>query len=230
MLKGKLRSWNKETFGNIHLIVKEAETRLHDIQIQLQTSGYNEANILLEKQAQKNLEIALNKEEIFWQEKSKVKWHLKGDRNAAYFHRVTKIKNTAKIITSIKDGDITLTDQSLIANHAVNYFKSLFCTNIVLQDHLLVEEVIPHIVTDNTNHILTMLLISKEIHRVVFSLNKDSAPSPDGFGAVFFQTFWDIVKTDVVKAVLQFFTSGWITPNFNSNIVALFQKLQMQMP
>ena len=132
MLKVKLRSWNKEVFGNIHQLVQQAETKLHDIQIQLQTSGYNETNISLQKQAQKNLEIALNKEEIFWQEKSKVKWHLEGDRN-------TKIKNTTKLITSIKDGNNTLTDQNLIANHVVDYFKSLFCTNIVLEDSLLVE-------------------------------------------------------------------------------------------
>jgi len=224
MLKVKLRSWNKEVFGNIHQLVKEAEAKLHDIQVQLQTSGYNETNISLEKQAQKNLELTLNKEETFWQEKSKVKWYLEGDRNTAFFHRITKIKNTTKLITSIKDGDNTLSDQNLIANHAVNYFKSLFCTNIVLQDSLLVDEVIPNIVTDNTNQMLTMLPTSDEIHKAVFSLNKEGAPGPDGFGAIFFQTYWDIVKSDVEKAVLQFFTSGWIMPNFNSNTVVLIPK------
>ncbi|GAU40165.1 hypothetical protein TSUD_292700 [Trifolium subterraneum] len=51
-----------------------------------------------------------------------------------------------------------------------------------------------------------------------------SAPGPDGFGAIFFQTYWEIIKQDVFKAVLQFFTSGWLLPNFNSNTLVLIPK------
>ena len=72
---------------------------------------------------------------------------------------------------------------------------------------------------------LTMLPTPEEIHRAVFSLNKDGAPGPDGFGTTCFQTYWDIVKSDVEQAVLQFFTSGWIMPNFNSNTVVLIPKI-----
>ena len=153
-----------------------------------------------------------------------MKWHLEGDRNTTYFHRVSKIKNTTNHITSIKDGGDIIIDPIHIVDHALDFYNSLFCTNIVLQDSLLVEEVIPNLVSNNTNQILTMLLTSQEIHRAIFTLNKDSAPGPDGFGVVFFQTFLDSIKTNVEKAVLQFFTFRWIMPNFNSNIVALIPK------
>jgi len=81
MLKVNLKNWNKDVFGNIHQVVRDAEEKLHDIQHQIQTSGYSETNIQHEKLAHKNLEEAFNKEEIFWQGKYKVKWHLEGDRN-----------------------------------------------------------------------------------------------------------------------------------------------------
>jgi len=55
-------------------------------------------------------------------------------------------------------------------------------------------------------------------------LNKDGAPGPDGFGALFFQTFWDLVKNDVSKAVIQFFQTEWILLNFNSNNIVLIPK------
>jgi len=86
------------------------------------------------------------------------------------------------------------------------------------------EEVIPTIVTYNTNQILTMLPSLEELHNDVFSLHKESSPRPDGFGAVFFQTYWYIIKSDVERGVLQFFESGWIMPNFNSNTVAQIPK------
>jgi hypothetical protein len=106
----------------------------------------------------------------------------------------------------------------------INFYKNLFCTNIVLQDPLLAEEVIPSLVTDDINAVLTVLPSHSEIKNAVFALNKDSAPGPDGFGAFFFQHYWDIVKVDVINAVLEFFTSSWILPGFNSNIISLLPK------
>jgi len=69
-----------------------------------------------------------------------------------------------------------------------------------------------------------MLPSDDEIFQAVFSLNKDSVPCPDGFGSLLFQTFWNIIKHDVTKAVLQFFSTGWISPNYNSNNIILIPK------
>ncbi|PNX90569.1 ribonuclease H, partial [Trifolium pratense] len=85
-------------------------------------------------------------------------------------------------------------------------------------------EVIPNLVTEETNALMTMLPSHDEIKAAVFALNKDSAPGPDGFGAFFFQHYWDIVKFDVFNAVLEFFTSSSILPGFNSNVIALIPK------
>lgn len=71
-----------------------------------------------------------------------------------------------------------------------------------------------------------MIPSNDEIKQAVFSLNNDSAPGPDGFGSCFYQIYWDIVKEDVIKAVLQFFNTGWILPNFNANTLILIPKTQ----
>jgi len=34
-----------------------------------------------------------------------------------------------------------------------------------------------------------MLPSMEEIHNAVFNMNKEGAPGPDGFGAIFFQSF-----------------------------------------
>jgi hypothetical protein len=177
-----------------------------------------------EKIAHTVLEEALCRQEAFWQEKAKLNWHLEGDRNTKYFHRLAKIKSSTKAITSLQDGELVLTEQNQISEHIVNYYKNLFCSNLVLQDPLLAEEVIPHLVTDDINALLTIFPSNDEVKAVVFSLNRDSAPGPDGFGAFFFQYYWDIVHKDVINAILEFFTSSWILPGFNSNIIALFPK------
>jgi len=40
-----------------------------------------------------------------------------------------------------------------------------------------------------------------EIKNVVFNLNVNSAPSPDGFGGVFYHSCWEIIGTDVCNVV-----------------------------
>jgi hypothetical protein len=59
----------------------------------------------------------------------------------------------------------------------------------------------------------------------VFDLNHGRAPGPDGFGACFFQTYWDIIHFDVYKAVLEFFQNGWLPPDFNANTLVLIPKI-----
>jgi len=124
----------------------------------------------------------------------------------------------------MKSGDITINDPNEVSADVVNHFTKLFTstTNVLQND--MVQEVIPHLITDRINNVLTFLPSLEEIKNVVFSLNKDSAPGPDGFGALFFQKYWEIINQDVYKAVIQFFTTGWLLPNFNTNILVLIPK------
>jgi hypothetical protein len=190
MLKEKLKIWNRETFGNVHDYVKQAESDLADIQNQIQLGGHTDTLCDLEKTAQTKLDDAFQKQNWFWQERARVNWHTEGDRNTSYFHRGAKIKNTTKIISVIRNGDTLLSEPHQIADHVVNYYQNLFCTNSdVLQDELLVEEVIPSLIDDRVNALLTMNPSPSKIKNAVFDLNKDGAPGLDGFGAFFFQNY-----------------------------------------
>jgi hypothetical protein len=92
ILKEQLKSWNKVVFGNVHSYVKDAEDNLADIQSQIHLNGYNDLLIDNEKRDQSKLDDALKRQNWFWHEKSKVTWHVDGDRNTNYFHGVAKIK------------------------------------------------------------------------------------------------------------------------------------------
>ncbi|MCH84849.1 RNA-directed DNA polymerase (Reverse transcriptase), partial [Trifolium medium] len=213
MLKDKLKIWNKDTFGNVHNMVKQAEIKLKVVQDRIDSDGHSELLLNLEKSAQLDLNNALNIEEMFWYEKSRINWHIDGDRNTKYFHRMAKIKSSTKMINAIRDGDTVLTEPSEVAIHIVNHFQNLFSSNIVLQGSNLVEEVIPNLVDDQINNMITSIPSSEEIKNAVFSLNKDSAPGPDGFGGFFYQTYWDIIHKDVCDAVIEFFRTSYLLPN-----------------
>ena len=58
------------------------------------------------------------------------------------------------------------------------------------------------------------------------SIGKDKAPGIDGYNALFFKHTWKIVKKDVVKAVIDFFTKGKLFKPFNFTLVSLLLKVQ----
>lgn len=59
---------------------------------------------------------------------------------------------------------------------------------------------------------------------VVFSLNKDSAYSPDGFSGGFFQSCWDTIKGDICKMVMAFFCGSEVPKYVSQTNVVLIPK------
>ena len=50
----------------------------------------------------------IHKQDVFWQERPTIRWHIQGDRNSRFFHRMTKIKNKTKLISSIRNDDMIM--------------------------------------------------------------------------------------------------------------------------
>jgi len=219
-LKTKLKIWNKEVFDNVHHFVNYELTL---IKTKINNEVHSDSLMNEEKNAQINLDEALAKHEIFWKGKARINWHMNGNRNSKYFHRITKIKNKTKLISSIRNNEEIITDPDRISEHIVLYYRNIFSSNFVLQDSAIVEEVIPNIIDKQTNRLLTMLPSKEEINDV-FDLNNEGSPGPNGFGACFFQFYWDIIHKEVVASVLELFQTGWINPNYNANTLILIPK------
>ncbi|MCI29483.1 RNA-directed DNA polymerase (Reverse transcriptase), partial [Trifolium medium] len=164
---------------------------------QISDSGYNDNLLDQEKAAQVDLDKTLKLEEEFWREKARVKWLADGDRNTAYFHKIAKIRHVTKNISVLRHGDDLLTDPDAIENHVVSYYNSIFNTDNNCLDNGLVDKVIPNMLNEAMNDMLTKLPSLEEVKDVVFGMNSNGAPGPDGYGAYFFQNYWNIVGHDV---------------------------------
>nr|XP_027085050.1 uncharacterized protein LOC113707087 [Coffea arabica] len=47
-----------------------------------------------------------------------------------------------------------------------------------------------------------------EIHDALFSMNPEKAPGQDGMTPLFFQKFWNTIKSDIILAIKAFFTQA----------------------
>nr|GEV72208.1 reverse transcriptase domain-containing protein [Tanacetum cinerariifolium] len=63
-------------------------------------------------------------------------------------------------------------------------------------------------VSDEATVKMIVDVFDNEIKKAMFEIDDSKAPGPDGFNAAFFKKPWSIIRTDVCKAVREFFMSG----------------------
>lgn len=190
ILKKELMTWNKEKFGDVNQKVNEVVKKLEAVQAQIFSSGISDELLEREKSVQVELSKAFHFEEEYWREKSRINWHSHGDRNTAFFHRVTKIKHASNRISVLKNENSVLDKTDEIENHILDFYKNLFSTDNSCMDNGLIEEVIHPLMSEEDNRMLTKIPSWIEIKDVVFVMNAEGAPGPDGFGGFFFQKYW----------------------------------------
>ncbi|KAK4394438.1 hypothetical protein Sango_1598100, partial [Sesamum angolense] len=59
--------------------------------------------------------------------------------------------------------------------------------------------------TNEDRRSLCVMPTLEEVREAVFSIDPDSVAGPDGFGAIFFHTYWEIIFEDVFGTVTEFF-------------------------
>ncbi|CAI8599193.1 unnamed protein product [Vicia faba] len=189
LLKGKLRIWNKEHFENVHHNVCSKHDFLKNIQDKIQLEGLNEILSFQENQAQADLKKALDVEEIFWHEKFILAWNLHEDKNTCYYHFLVKIKSARNIISHLVIEDTVIYDQIDIFNHVTSYFANLFGVVGTCTSFSNMENIIPNLVTEQMNLMLTASPYVEEIINAVFNLSADNSLGPDRFRCYFFQHY-----------------------------------------
>ena len=188
-LKERILRWNKEHFKDIFKEKIDIENQLKELNSEVIKKGMNNDSYMREKELLARQEDILTKEESFWRQKSREKWLDEGDRNTKYFHNSTLYNRSKSKITTIKNLSGILSDKpSEIAETFVKHFQNTLNnyegSNRTAQDKLL--KVIPKIVTMEDNKALNKPISLEEVKLVVFEINPDKSPGPDGFQAFFF--------------------------------------------
>ncbi|EOX96782.1 Uncharacterized protein TCM_005953 [Theobroma cacao] len=83
---------------------------------------------------------------------------------------------------------------------------------------------IPRTISITDNEFLCAAPSLKEINEVVFNIDKDSVVGPDGFSSLFYQHCWDIIKQDLLEAVLDFFNGAPMPQGVTSTTLVLLPK------
>ncbi|CAN1777050.1 Transposon TX1 uncharacterized 149 kDa protein [Linum perenne] len=164
-------------------------------------------------------------EEKYWKQKHRTNWLLLGDKNTKFFHCSVRAGQKRKQIECLKgtDGTLALTESEK-GSIAVDFYKTLFTAEISPNTVDLRPLNITPIIMAAMNSILPSDVSDLEIRTAVFAISPTKAPEPDGFTRLFFQTYWEIIQTDVCRAIQDFFHSNRMLPALNHTWLTLIPK------
>ena len=166
------------------------------------------------------------REELFWRQRSRQNWLLKGDTNTAYFHAIANGRRRKCSIPYLWDGDHLLEEARDISSHIYSFYKELFMaaprTGVALSPNFWLDGAR---VTDDENAELTLPFLPEEVARAIMDMKANSAPGPDGLPVVFFQKFWEKIRGVVMPMFQEFYIGTLVMSRLNFGVVTLIPKV-----
>ncbi|KAG6642416.1 hypothetical protein CIPAW_09G139300 [Carya illinoinensis] len=153
--------------------------------------------ISLETDLKTNINELLLREESFWKQKSRITWLTTTDLNTKFFHASTAIRRRRNRIDNLKIGRNQWTlDTFIITSKIQEHFQNIYTSSQPPSPENL----------DN------------------LKLPNTKALGPDAFIGVFYKTYWEVIKADLIAVVQNFFIHGKLLKELNYTNLALIPK------
>ncbi|XP_073137117.1 uncharacterized protein [Henckelia pumila] len=123
-LKGHLKWWNRDVFGNLFDNIVEAERSVRLAEAACEADSSEHSWTLLSR-CNEELSRVTAMEADFWKKKAACNWLEDGERNTKLFHNMVKKKNVVNKIFRIWEDCNCLTSPGLIKQSGAAYFERL---------------------------------------------------------------------------------------------------------
>jgi hypothetical protein len=215
-----LQEWSIHSFGQVRKEIRKLERQLKAIRL----APWNSDVLANAHRVERRLCELFEREEIMARQRSRVEWLKEGDRNTAFFHaRASARRRTNRIRALVKEDGSRCEELSEIKDMTATFYGNLFTSEPC--DSEVVVDSIQSKVTSEMNESLTKPYSDAEIKTALFQMGLTKAPGPDGFPALFYQTHWDFLKTDICSAVRGFLLGEEILEGFCDSVIVLIPKV-----
>lgn len=227
-IKKSLKILNKENFSNIQQRVNEAYRLLQLVQVQALSDPTPE-NFAEEHDLNLKWQFLRQIEECFFQQKSRITWLREGDLNTTFFHRVCQMRASFNAIRSfLLLSGVLITDPLEMSAHAIAHFKGVLgpdsLPSLWYTPADWFRSLTPVRCSQQQINSILLMPTNEEITKLMFSLNPNKAPGPDGLTSGFFKASWSLLGAECVNSIQDFFDSGFLPKTTNSTILSLVPK------
>ncbi|XP_042497613.1 uncharacterized protein LOC122076376 [Macadamia integrifolia] len=199
---------------------------MKDIQTEIDRDGINDVVFAKEADATTRYLKALENYEKLWAEKSRSRWREQGDRCSKFFHISVKMRRLKNSIKALKKDDGALISDKVQIEEYVSEYIEFFHKCTPQTDHIELLQCIPNTLNDWDRGRLDDMPSEAEIKNAVCYLDPNSAPGSDGFLGAFYKACWEIIYSDICRAIRWFFRTGFMPYGINNNFMVLIPKVE----
>lgn len=168
--------------------------------------------------------------EMFWHQRSRIKWAIFGDRNSAFFHASTVTRRRRNAIGSIwVPGSGWVTEEREIRRVFLAHFRGIYTRGVRADINLVYSPTLlcnfPRI-PDFIGPSLDSIPSDQEIQKSLMVLGPHKAARPDGFNAFLLQQQWDFFGPLVTLEVQNFFITGTMQSEIAKSNLILIPKVK----
>lgn len=152
-------------------------------------------------------------------QKARLRWADEGDENTKFFHPVVKAKRSGNTIRGLLLDGAWSEDPKIIKKAAYQHFKQQFSES---------NKNIPIFVSQSFKKLKEEQQLSLEnpfteleIRNAVWQRSGGKAPGPDGFNFNFIKANWELIKSEVIAAVLKFEATGAFGAGCNPSFIGV---------
>ncbi|XP_042972954.1 uncharacterized protein LOC122304756 [Carya illinoinensis] len=166
-------------------------------------------------------------EDARWKQRAKVHWLTHGDRNTKFYHTCVNQRRKKNSIKQIVDGEgrVLSSKEEVVSGFRHHFNKVYQSSNPTKRSIQHCLSGVEHRISRGKSELLDKEFSSEEEVVALKQMSPFKSPGPDGFTVGFYQDHWDIVGSDVVKAVLEFFRTGEMPVGLNHTLIALIPKI-----
>ena len=188
--RGSLIVWSKVKFGELASTIKAKRVQLQNLLLE-----FPGCDTLELWKLQDELNDLLEKEEVYWQECSRVSWMKEGDKNTKIFHAQCNERRQQNFTKGLRDEHgVWQTDKSWVADIAIDYFQKIFTSSAPQLSSIdACLEGMGTVISEDMNAQFLENFTSAEVSEALKQMYPTKAPGPDCKSTIFYQTYWDIV-------------------------------------
>ncbi|GFR80583.1 retrovirus-related Pol polyprotein from type-1 retrotransposable element R2 [Elysia marginata] len=161
---------------------------------------------------------------------SKAKWIEEGDRNTKYFLNLEKNRSSSNVIRHIKnERNEIVQNPGKVLSAIKNFYDKLFSRDKNLRDtesklNTFMQHCQHPTLTQEERDACDTHITIEEMGAALKQLNNESAPGCDGITAVFYKTFWRLLKAPLFDCFRECLEVGELSISQRRGIITLIHK------
>ena len=175
------------------------------------------------RQLQEALWVAAQAHEWLLRQKARSRWLKQGDCNSRYFHLMMNANRRHNSLKGAMIDGTWIDDPYKVKEEVRSFFSQRFQEADTHRPRL--DGICFQSISQQHNDMLVDHFQEEEVKQAIWDCGSDKSPGLDGMNFKFTKQFWQLIKSDVLRFLDEFYANGVFPRGYNASFIVLIPKV-----